>query len=63
LLGLAWFGLVRFLVQNRNRTGPVKIYGFENRFNRFFISVLFFRLIFILFYRFSQLIGYFEHPY
>jgi hypothetical protein len=44
---------------NRNRTGPVKIYGFENQFNRFFISVRFFQLIFL---RFSRLIGYFEHP-
>jgi len=52
--------LFRFLVQNQNRTGPVKIYGFDNRF---FISVRFFRLIFLRFYRFSRLIGYFEHPY
>jgi len=29
----------------------------------FFISVQFFRLIFLWLYRFFRLIGYFEHPY
>jgi hypothetical protein len=44
-----------------NRTG--KIFGFSNRFNRFFISVRFSRLIFHRFSRFFRLFGFFEHPY
>ena len=54
--------LARFLGQNRNRTGPINIYGLLNRFNRFLLLVRFFQLIFLRFCRFCQLIGYFEHP-
>jgi hypothetical protein len=54
-VGPIWF-LCRFLVQNRTRTRtrtrPVKIYGFENRFNQFFISFWFSQLIFHQFFDF-----------
>jgi hypothetical protein len=52
----------RFKWSNRNRTEPARFYGFKNRFNRFFISVRFSRLIFYRFSRFFRLISFFEHP-
>jgi len=52
----------RFWWSNRNRTEPERIFGFSNRFNRFFISVRFSRLIFHRFSRFFRLFGFFEHP-
>ena len=44
-----------------NRTEKISV--FSNRFNRFFISVRFSRLIFHRFSQFFRLLGFFEHPY
>jgi len=44
------------------RSTPIKIYGFKNQFNQFFISIRFSRLIFNRFFLFSLLIGFFNTP-
>ena len=48
--------------QNRkpNRTGHFPKYF--NRFNQFFLSVRFFRLIFFRFFRLNRFSGFFAHP-
>jgi len=59
------FGSVRFNrflhYKTENRTGIFSNYS--NRFNRFFFSVRFFRLIFFRFSRFIRFSGFFAHPY
>jgi hypothetical protein len=61
-IGSVRFGFTGSTVQNRkpNRTGSFS--KNSNRFNRFFFSVQFFRLIFGRFSRLNRFIDFFAHP-